>query len=182
MITPDDPANPQATPYSNASKAYRMNNGSVEKLFQNNNSWSYGVCPTNEFFVQHSMSPGTDVILGDNYSPFDLQIYGKYYESVAACELQPQKSKRMYVRGGLIDFSYDTHKVFEQSVIPVPDVMQVKIAPHRTIKNNLVNENGYTYGALMDQSSGPICNGGPPNQQYADSTQGKRRLEATLVE
>ena len=128
------------------------------------------------------MSPGTDVVLGDNYSPFDLQIYGKYYESVAACELQPQKSKRMYVRGGLVDFSYDTHKVFEQSVIPVPDVMQVKIAPHRTIKTNLVDENGFVSSAVEDQSSGAICNGGPPNQVYSSSTQHKRRLEATGVE
>lgn len=166
--------------------AYRLNGSTVEQLDSitqdNVTTYSYVTAATNLFFVQHSLTPGKDVVLGDNYSPFDLQIYGKYYENVAACELQPQKSKRMYVRGGLVDFSYDHHKVIEQSVIPVPDALQVKLAPHRTITNTFFDENGLATSAVEDTSSGAICNGSGYNDRFSSMTQGKRRLEAIEYE
>ena len=144
-------------------------------------AYSYTLAGTNDFKLQHSITPGKDVILGDNYSAFDLQIYGKYYESVAACELQPQKSKRMYVRGGLVDFQYDAHKVVETSVLPVPDFMQIKMAPTRTIKTNLVDEHGVISSAVMDTDGGAIQNGGETSL-FSSATQHKRRLEADEVQ
>merc|ERR1711904_268801 len=89
VISEFDPASVSST-----SPQYILHSGVVKK--KNSSNDGYDLAASNAFFIQHSVSPGTDVILGDNYSPFDLQIYGKYYESVAACELQPQKSKRMY--------------------------------------------------------------------------------------
>ena len=159
---------------------YRLHNGVVQK--KNSSNDAYETAPANSFYIQHSLTPGRDVILGDNYSAFDLQIYGKYYESVAACELQPQKSKRMYIRGGLVDFSYDTHKVLASSVIPVPDFMQVKMAPTRAIKHNFVDEHGVVSSAVVDTRGATILNGAGYGEKLSSSTQGKRRLEATDVE
>merc|ERR1711904_468328 len=175
VISEFDPASVSST-----SPQYILHSGVVKK--KNSSNDGYDLAASNAFFIQHSVSPGTDVILGDNYSPFDLQIYGKYYESVAACELQPQKSKRMYVRGGLVDFQYDTHKVLETSVLPVPDFMQVKMAPTRTIKTNLVDENGIISSAVMDTDGGAIMNGHDNSSLYSASTQNKRRFESDAVQ
>jgi len=175
VISAFDPANVSAT-----SPEYILASGVVKKKKSDNTG--YDVAAANTFFIQHSVTPGKDIILGDNYSPFDLQIYGKYYESVAACELQPQKSKRMYVRGGLVDFQYDGHKVLETSVLPVPDFMQVKMAPTRTIKTNLVDDNGIVSSAVMDTNGGAIGNGHDNISVFSASTQGKRRLESDSVQ
>jgi len=88
----------------------------------------------------------------------------------------------MYVRGGLVDFQYDTHKVLETSVLPVPDFMQVKMAPTRTIKTNLVDENGIISSAVMDTDGGAIMNGHDNSSLYSASTQNKRRFESDAVQ
>lgn len=169
---------------ADANSPHYILDGSVVKvkILHSDGTYTYEIAPSNSFFIQHTVTPGRDVILGDNYSPFDLQIYGKYYESVAACELQPQKSKRMYVRGGLVDFQYDAHKVLETSVLPIPDFMQVKMAPTRTIQTNLVDENGYVSSAVMDTDGGAIMNGHDSTSLFSGSTQGKRRLESDEVQ
>ena len=88
----------------------------------------------------------------------------------------------MYVRGGLVDFQYDTHKVLESSVLPVPDFMQVKMAPTRTVKTNLVDENGVVSSAFMDTDGGAIMNGHDNVSLFSPPTQGKRRLESDSVQ
>lgn len=87
------------------------------------------------------MTPGGDLILGDNWSPYDLQVYGKYYESVSAAQLQPQESKRLYVNGALVDFEPNSN-IYESSVIGVPDVDKVVLAPSRTVTTKLYDSTG----------------------------------------
>lgn len=105
------------------------------------------------------MTPGSDVIIGDNWSPFDLQIYGKYYESIGAAQLQPQQSKRLSVNGALIDFDEDTYN-HETSVIPVPDAAKVVLAPGRSQSTAIWSDDGaYQTGSVTESSSGIIYNG-----------------------
>lgn len=109
--------------------------------------------------IPKSLTPGKDLVLGDNWSPFDLQVYGSYYESISACELQPQKSKRLYVNGGLLDIVHDS-TISESSVIPVPDAAKVVLAPSRTQTTFLYDNAGTTrVGAVSENDGGYIPNG-----------------------
>jgi hypothetical protein len=119
------------------------------------------VNPTSNTSATYSknLAPGQDLILGDNWSPFDLQVYGSYYESISACELQPQTTKRLYVNGGLLDISHDS-TVTESSVIPVPDYAKVVLAPSRTQTTTMWSTDGtHTTGNVSEHASGVIFNG-----------------------
>lgn len=91
--------------------------------------------------VKQSLTTGGDLIIGDNWSPYDLQVYGKYYESISAAQLQPQESKRLYVNGALVDFEPNA-SVYESSVIGVPDIDKVVMAPSRTVTTKLYDVTG----------------------------------------
>lgn len=91
--------------------------------------------------VKQTLTPGGDLILGDNWSPYDLQVYGKYYESISAAQLQPQESKRLYVNGALVDFEPNDN-IYESSVIGVPDIDKVVMAPSRTVTTKLYDSTG----------------------------------------
>lgn len=108
--------------------------------------------------IYQNLVPGSDVVIGDNWSPFDLQIYGKYYESLGAAQLQPQKTKRMVVNGALVDFEYDGLQ--ETSIIPVPDAMKVVLAPQRHQTTLLYDDNStQPTGSVTETSTGVIYNG-----------------------
>ena len=108
---------------------------------------------------RQNLTPGDDLIVGDNWSPFDLQIYGKYYESIGAAQLQPQKSKRLFVNGALVDFDEDNALV-ESSVIPVPDAAKVVLAPQRSQTTAIWSADGtHQTGSVTQTSGGTIFNG-----------------------
>lgn len=112
-----------------------------------------------ELANRQNLTPGDDLILGDNWSPFDLQIYGKYYESLGAAQLQPQKSKRLFVNGALVDFEDDSGLI-ESSVIPVPDAAKVVLAPQRSQTTAIWNSDGTVQtGSVTQTSGGRIFNG-----------------------
>ena len=105
--------------------------------------------------------PSEEIVLGDNWSPFDLQIYGKYYESVSACELQPQNSKRLYINGGLLDVSFDDDKVIESSVIPVPDHSKVVLAGQRTATRYIYDSSGTCITGTVSETATTNINQAP---------------------
>lgn len=108
---------------------------------------------------RQNLTPGADLILGDNWSPFDLQVYGKYYESLGAAQLQPQKSKRLFVNGALLDFE-PSAGIVESSVIPVPDAAKVVLAPQRSQSTAIWNADGTVQtGSVTQTSGGTIYNG-----------------------
>jgi hypothetical protein len=117
------------------------------------------VASTHANYHKQHLDAGKDLILGDNWSPFDLQVYGSYYESISACELQPQQSKRLYINGGLLDITHDD-TVVESSVIPVPDAAKVVLAPSRTQTTTLYASDGtHPTGSVSENTGGIIYNG-----------------------
>lgn len=112
---------------------------------------------------------GSDLILGDNWSPFDLQVYGSYYESISACELQPQRKKRLYINGGLLDITHD-NTIYESSVIPVSDRDKVVLAGHRHVTTNVMDPTGN----FVQEQVTEVC----PPTGIANGVSRKRNMDA----